>query len=186
MMWARVKGRTENALLAMPFRGVHVPPRLYPAAARRASPRPRGTDGSMPGCPGSIRCCGGWCQTTSRPPRTWAARCWRSRPENGPANASSIARKSTMRRLCGLKLAVGDGNGKHWHWSYGAGRARPPGRRLWLENRRERQRESTRWHLVLWPESIFRWQRAVERILAEPDPELPDTAHVGIVGGASE
>jgi len=34
-MWARVKGRTENALLALPFQAkVHVPPRLHPTDAR--------------------------------------------------------------------------------------------------------------------------------------------------------
>jgi NAD-dependent epimerase/dehydratase family protein len=37
-MWARVKGRTENALLRLPFKsGLFVPPRRDPAAARRAA-----------------------------------------------------------------------------------------------------------------------------------------------------
>ena len=36
-MWARVKGRTENALLKLPFRAAYMfRPRHYPADARRA------------------------------------------------------------------------------------------------------------------------------------------------------
>ncbi|MGH1553535.1 epimerase [Streptomyces sp. L7] len=37
-MWARVKGRTENELLAMPFHAYTVPARLYPARATAPSP----------------------------------------------------------------------------------------------------------------------------------------------------
>ena len=37
VMWARVKGRTENALLALPIGGAYMlPPGLHPADARRA------------------------------------------------------------------------------------------------------------------------------------------------------
>ncbi|MFC8670213.1 hypothetical protein [Streptomyces sp. NPDC057199] len=58
-MWARVKGRTENELLAMPFHAyMFRPGYIQPRGA--SSPRHPPTAGSTASPRGSTRCCAGW------------------------------------------------------------------------------------------------------------------------------
>ena len=100
LMWARVKGRTENALLAMPFRAYMFRPGyiqpLHGAVAKTGWYRWLYVALSWL-YPLLRRLAPAHVTTTEK----WRAPCWRSRPARGPASASFTVRRSTARRLRG-------------------------------------------------------------------------------------